>query len=96
LGFVATVLSITQLASFLNFDASDPASIQAAFSNLTGGLSIVFDLAIHGFILLMCISFLLALVRKQDKDALIMIDAFCSEKLLPKLGRKATIPMNPP
>ena len=96
LGFIGTLLGLTQLASSLVFDASDPASIKAAFSNLTGGLRIVFDPTLLGVILSMFLSFLLALIQKQEKDALTMIDTFCSEKLLPKLEKKAASPMTPP
>jgi len=92
LGFVATVQALTTLASSMSFDATDPASIQAAFSNLTAGLRIVFDPTLLGVILSMFLSFLLALVQKQDKAALTMIDTICSEKLLPKLEKKATSP----
>ncbi|MFM8983811.1 MAG: hypothetical protein ACKOLA_13120 [Spartobacteria bacterium] len=92
LGFVATVQALTEMASSMSFDATDPASIQAEFSNLTAGLRIVFDPPLLGVILSMFLSFLLALVQKQDKAALTMIDTICSEKLLPKLEKKAASP----
>jgi hypothetical protein len=85
LGFIGTMVGLAGLHSSLVFDASDPAAIKAAFSNLTGALCFVFDPPLLGVILAMFLSFLMALIQKQEEKALTMIDAFCSEKLLPKL-----------
>ena len=85
LGFIGTMVGLAGLHSSLVFDASDPAAIKAAFSNLTGALSFVFDPPLLGVILSMFLSFLMALIQKQEGKALTMIDTFCSEKLLPKL-----------
>jgi hypothetical protein len=85
LGFIGTMVGLAGLHSSLVFDASDPAAIKAAFSNLTGALCFVFDPPLLGVILAMFLSFLMALIQKQEEKALTMIDTFCSEKLLPKL-----------
>jgi uncharacterized phage infection (PIP) family protein YhgE len=55
-------------------------------------LGIAFDTTLLGLILSMIMSFPLALVQKQDEEVLTMIDAFCSEKLLPKLNEDGAVP----
>ena len=85
LGFIGTMQGFGIMHSSLDFDPTDPAAIKAAFSNLTGGLSLCFDPTLLGVVLSMFLSFLLALIQKRDEKALAMIDSICSEKLLPKL-----------
>ena len=85
LGFIGTMQGFGIMHSSLDFDPTDPAAIKAAFSNLTGGLSLCFDPTLLGVVLSMFLSFLLALIRRRDGKALTMIDSICSEKLLPKL-----------
>ena len=92
LGFIGTVQGLAQAVGSLNIDASDPAALKAAIGNLTGGLGIAFDTTLLGLILSMFLSFPLALIQKQDEDALTMIDTFCSEKLLPKLNEESSKP----
>lgn len=89
LGFIGTVTGLAVAVGSLNIDASDPEALKAAIGNLTGGLGIAFDTTLLGLILSMIMSFPLALVQKQDEEVLTMIDAFCSEKLLPKLNEKS-------
>jgi flagellar motor component MotA len=92
LGFIGTVQGLAIAVGSLNIDASDPDALKAAIGNLTGGLGIAFDTTLLGLILSMIMSFPLALVQKQDEEVLTMIDAFCSEKLLPKLNEDGAVP----
>lgn len=92
LGFIGTVQGLAIAVGSLNIDASNPEALKGAISNLTGGLGVAFDTTLLGLILSMLMSFPLALVQKQDEEVLTMIDAFCSEKLLPKLNEDAEVP----
>lgn len=87
LGFIGTVegLSIA-VASLAMGDTSDPESLKASIDSLTGGLGVAFDTTLLGLILSMFMSFPLSAVQKKEDETLTLIDAFCTEKLLPKLN----------
>jgi len=87
LGFIGTVMGLSTAVSSLSMgDNADPAALKESINNLTGGLAIAFDTTLLGLILSMLMSFPLAAVQKQEEETLTMIDAFCTEKLLPKLN----------
>ena len=87
LGFIGTVegLSIA-VASLAMGDTSDPESLKASIDSLTGGLGVAFDTTLLGLVLSMFMSFPLSAVQKKEDETLTLIDAFCTEKLLPKLN----------
>ena len=87
LGFIGTVegLSIA-VASLAMGDSSDPESLKASIDSLTGGLGVAFDTTLLGLVLSMFMSFPLSAVQKKEDETLTLIDAFCTEKLLPKLN----------
>jgi flagellar motor component MotA len=86
LGFIGTVLGLSQAVGSLSIDTSDPEALKGAISNLTGGLGVAFDTTLLGLVLSMILSFPLAAVQKKEDETLTLIDAFCSEKLLPRLN----------
>ena len=86
LGFIGTVLGLSQAVGSLSIDTSNPEALKGAISNLTGGLGVAFDTTLLGLVLSMILSFPLAAVQKKEDETLTLIDAFCSEKLLPRLN----------
>jgi hypothetical protein len=67
-------------------DTSNPEALKASINSLTGGLGVAFDTTLLGLILSMLMSFPLSAVQKKEDETLTLIDAFCTEKLLPKLN----------
>jgi flagellar motor component MotA/uncharacterized protein YbaR (Trm112 family) len=87
LGFIGTVQGLSTAVSALSMgDTSDPAALKSSIDSLTGGLGVAFDTTLLGLILSMFMSFPMAAVQKQEDETLTIIDAFCTEKLLPKLN----------
>jgi uncharacterized protein YbaR (Trm112 family) len=87
LGFIGTVQGLSTAVAALSMgDTSDPESLKASISSLTGGLGVAFDTTLLGLILSMFMSFPMAAVQKEEDETLTIIDAFCTEKLLPKLN----------
>jgi flagellar motor component MotA len=87
LGFIGTVQGLSTAVSSLSMgDNADPEALKASINSLTGGLSVAFDTTLLGLILSMLMSFPMAAVQKKEDETLTLIDAFCTEKLLPKLN----------
>lgn len=87
LGFIGTVQGLsTAVASLAMGDTADPEALKASINSLTGGLGVAFDTTLLGLILSMFMSFPMAAVQKKEDETLTLIDAFCTEKLLPKLN----------
>jgi flagellar motor component MotA len=86
LGFIGTVQGLSVAVGSLSTGSSDPEALKASINNLTSGLGVAFDTTLLGLILSMIISFPMALMQKNEEEMLTEIDAFCSEKLLPKLN----------
>lgn len=87
LGFIGTVQGLSvAVASLAMGDTADPAALKASINSLTGGLGVAFDTTLLGLILSMLMSFPMAAVQKKEDETLTLIDAFCTEKLLPKLN----------
>lgn len=86
LGFIGTVQGLSQAVGSLSAGSTDPEALKASINNLTSGLGVAFDTTLLGLILSMIMSFPMALMQKKEEEMLTEIDAFCSEKLLPKLN----------
>ncbi|MGJ8697040.1 MAG: MotA/TolQ/ExbB proton channel family protein [Verrucomicrobiaceae bacterium] len=87
LGFIGTVMGLSvAVGSLAMGDNADPEALKASINSLTGGLGVAFDTTLLGLILSILLSFPLAAVQKKEDETLTMIDAFCVEKLLPKLN----------
>ncbi len=87
LGFIGTVIGLsTAVGALAMGDTADPEALKTSINNLTGGLGTAFDTTLLGLILSMLMSFPLAAVQKHEDETLTLIDAFCTEKLLPKLN----------
>jgi flagellar motor component MotA len=87
LGFIGTVMGLSvAVGSLAMGDTADPAALKASINSLTGGLGVAFDTTLLGLILSMLMSFPMAAVQKKEDETLTLIDAFCTEKLLPKLN----------
>lgn len=87
LGFIGTVMGLSvAVGSLAMGDTSDPEALKASINSLTGGLGVAFDTTLLGLILSMLMSFPLSAVQKKEDETLTLIDAFCTEKLLPKLN----------
>ena len=87
LGFIGTVMGLSVAVGSLAIgDTSDPEALKASINSLTGGLGVAFYTTLLGLILSMLMSFPLSAVQKKEDETLTLIDAFCTEKLLPKLN----------
>lgn len=86
LGFIGTVQGLSQAVSSLSAGGTDPEALKASINNLTSGLGIAFDTTLLGLVLSMIMSFPMAAMQKNEEETLTLIDAFCSEKLLPRLN----------
>ncbi|MFM7182071.1 MAG: MotA/TolQ/ExbB proton channel family protein [Verrucomicrobiales bacterium] len=86
LGFIGTVQGLSTAVSSLSAGSTDPEALKASINNLTGGLGVAFDTTLLGLILSMILSFPMAIMQKEEEAMLTEIDAFCTEKLLPKLN----------
>jgi hypothetical protein len=92
LGFIGTVQGLSTAVGSLSMESSDPEALKSSIKNLTGGLGVAFDTTLLGLILSMFMSFPLAAVQKMEDETLTLIDAFCAEKLLPKLNESSGAP----
>lgn len=86
LGFIGTVQGLSDAVGSLSSGSTDPEALKASINNLTKGLGVAFDTTLLGLILSMIMSFPMALMQKNEEEMLTEIDAFCSEKMLPKLN----------
>ncbi len=87
LGFIGTVLGLSVAVSSLAMgDTGNPDALKTSINNLTGGLGVAFDTTLLGLVLSMIMSFPMAAVRNKEDETLTLIDAFCTEKLLPRLN----------
>lgn len=86
LGFIGTVQGLSQAVGSLSAGSADPAELKNSINNLTGGLGVAFDTTLLGLVLSMIMSFPMASMQKHEEEMLTLIDAFCSEKLLPRLN----------
>jgi biopolymer transport protein ExbB/TolQ len=86
LGFIGTVQGLSQAVSSLSAGSTDPEALKASINNLTSGLGVAFDTTLLGLILSMIMSFPMAVMQKVEEEVITEIDAFCTEKLLPKLN----------
>jgi biopolymer transport protein ExbB/TolQ len=86
LGFIGTVQGLSTAVSSLSAGGTDPEALKASINNLTGGLGVAFDTTLLGLVLSMILSFPMAAMQKEEEETLTLIDAFCAEKLLPRLN----------
>lgn len=90
LGFIGTVQGLSQAVGSLSAGSTDPEALKESINNLTKGLGVAFDTTLLGLILSMIMSFPMALMQKNEEEMLTEIDAFCTEKMLPKLNDSQT------
>lgn len=87
LGFIGTVIGLsTAVGSLAMGDNADPEALKESINSLTSGLGLAFDTTLLGLILSILMSFPMAAVQKREDETLTIIDAFCNEKVLPKLN----------
>ena len=86
LGFIGTVQGLSIAVSSLSTGSGDPSQLKDSINQLTGGLGVAFDTTLLGLVLSMILSFPLASMQKEEEEVLTLIDAFCNEKLMPKLN----------
>ena len=82
LGFIGTVMGLSTAVGSLDLTGDIKNSIGA----LTGGLGTAFDTTLLGLILSILLSFPLAAIQKSEDETLTVIDAYCNERVLPKLN----------
>jgi MotA/TolQ/ExbB proton channel family len=83
LGFIGTVLGLSVAVASMNLGSTE--EIMSSMKGVTGGLATAFDTTLLGLVLSMALSFPMAAMQKAEEESLTVIDAFCSEKLLPRL-----------
>ena len=87
LGFIGTVMGLSEAVGSLSMgEDNSPEALKASISSLTDGLGTAFDTTLLGLVLSILMSFPLAAVQKKEEETLTIIDAFCNEKVLPKLN----------
>lgn len=86
LGFIGTVQGLSVAVASLDTGSGDPEKLKESINQLTGGLGVAFDTTLLGLVLSMIMSFPMAAMQKEEEEVLTLIDAFCNEKLLPKLN----------
>jgi flagellar motor component MotA len=86
LGFIGTVQGLSVAVGSLSTGSGDPEQLKNSINQLTGGLGVAFDTTLLGLVLSMIMSFPMAAMQKEEEEVLTLIDAFCNEKLLPKLN----------
>jgi len=91
LGFIGTVMGLSRAVGGLDMEAADPEMMKASLQSLTSNLGVAFDTTLLGLILSMIMSFPMAAVQKREEETLTIIDAFCTEKLLPKLDDSKSV-----
>lgn len=92
LGFIGTVMGLSvAVGSLAMGDNTDPEALKASINSLTEGLGVAFDTTLLGLILSILMSFPLAAVQKKEDETLTMIDAYCVEKVMPKLNDSKTL-----
>jgi biopolymer transport protein ExbB/TolQ len=92
LGFIGTVMGLSTAVGALNMgEVADQEAMKASLQGLTGGLGIAFDTTLLGLILSILMSFPMAAVQKKEDATLTIIDAFCTEKLLPRLDDSKSV-----
>jgi len=69
--------------------------ITGSMKFVTGGLGTSFDTTLLGLVLSMILSFPLSAMQKAEEENLTVIDAFCLEKLLPRLDDGGSSPKAP-
>jgi MotA/TolQ/ExbB proton channel family len=95
LGFIGTVLGLSIAVASMKLGSTE--DIVSSMKGVTGGLATAFDTTLLGLILSMALSFPMSAMQKAEEENLTVIDAFCTEKLLPRLddGGGAGIPLPP-
>ena len=96
LGFIGTVLGLSIAVASMKLGSTE--DIVSSMKGVTGGLATAFDTTLLGLILSMALSFPMAAMQKAEEENLTVIDAFCTEKLLPRLddgGATAPLPQTP-
>ena len=78
---------MSQAVSSLSAGSTDAEALKNSINSLTCGLGMAFDTTLLGLVLSMIMSFPMAAMQKQEEEVLTLIDAFCNEKLLPRLER---------
>lgn len=86
LGFIGTVQGLSVAVGSLSTGSGDPEELKNSINQLTGGLGVAFDTTLLGLVLSMIMSFPMAAMQKEEEEVLTLIDAFCNEKLMPKLN----------
>lgn len=86
LGFIGTVLGLSQAIGGLSLDMNDVPKMMASLGGVTSGLGTAFDTTLLGLVLAMFLNFPMNLLAKVEDDNLNNIDAFCNEVLLPRLN----------
>ncbi|MCU0782372.1 MAG: MotA/TolQ/ExbB proton channel family protein [Akkermansiaceae bacterium] len=89
LGFIGTVQGLSVAVGSLSAGSTDPEALKNSINTLTGGLGVAFDTTLLGLVLSLLMSFPMAAMQKREEEVLTLIDAFCNEKLLPKLNDSA-------
>ena len=83
LGFIGTVLGLSVAVGSMKLGSTE--EITGSMKYVTGGLGTAFDTTLLGLVLSMILSFPLSAMQKTEEENLTVIDAFCLEKLLPRL-----------
>ncbi len=86
LGFIGTVLGLSfAMAGFGSADLTDMNALKESVGTITSGLATAFNTTLLGLILSMLMIFPMSAMQNQEEDCLNEIDAFCNERLLPRL-----------
>lgn len=89
LGFIGTVIGISDAVGGFGGDMSDAQNIEALKEQLgevTGGLSVAFDTTLVALVMSLLVSIPTTALRKSEEDLLNGVDEYCNENLLKRLN----------
>lgn len=86
LGFIGTVIGISDAVSGFSGNTGDIEALKASLNGVTGGLSTAFDTTLLALVMCILIKFPVSSMQKSEEDMLGWVDEYCNENLLKRLN----------
>jgi len=93
LGFIGTVLGISQAVSGFSESVGSAANLEVmreSIGSVTTGLGVAFDTTLLALVMSILIMFPLSALQKAEEELLAHCDRYCDRNLLNRLGAHAT------
>jgi biopolymer transport protein ExbB/TolQ len=88
MGFIGTVIGISQaVGAFSNGlgDAADVSALRDSLGSVTTGLATAFDTTLIALVMSIFVMFPMSSMQKAEEDLLTLVDEYCNENLLKRL-----------